>query len=215
MKIIHAIIALAIATLCTATFSFAHGEDEGMEERHIKLLVMDGSESIEIDGSDLAVGDSQQLLTDSGKEVIISREEDGYTVTIDGEEIQIGGGHHMKGLLHGMHDSHSKIFVKHCSDGGGDGHKCIGADGEIDVLIDQDFEWHETDGKHRVMVMGMGDLKSPAQRLLDSGVLDKVDDETREEILEVLRDATPHRRIGAHRIFIEKHGDGDEEDGED
>jgi hypothetical protein len=212
MKFMHAIIALSIATLFTATFSFAHGEGEGTEERSIKLFVMDGSEPIEIDGSDLEVGESKQFFSDGDKEVIVSRDEDGYTVTIDGQEIQIGEGHAMMGMphgAHGAHGTHSKIMVKHFGGGDGDGD---GDEGEMDVHFDQDFDWHGADGNHKVMVLGMGDFKSPAQSLLDSGVLDRVDEETREEILKVLRDSKAPHHGRAHRIFIEKDEDGDEED---
>lgn len=218
MKYIHALIALASAALFTATFTFA-GDKGDVEVGHeVKLMVMSDAESIEIDGSDLEVGETRQFFTDSNKEVLVSREEDGFSITIDGEEVFTGGGHFFQGDAlhgHGSHaGSHEKIFIQHLGDGEGQDIKIIRADGIVDVLADQEVEWQGGAGARKLVVRALDDLKSPAQHLEESGVLDKVDETTREEILKVLQDAALHHRVGTHRIIIEKGQEDDDENGD-
>ncbi len=192
MKILQTILALTVASLVAVTFTFAGEEPEIKVERHIKLALTDGEEPLVIDAHDLEVGESRQFFTDSGKEVLLSRTDDGLTLEVDGKEMNLGmrhGDHHSSFNMTG--GEHGKVIIKQLHGMGEDGED--GEHGEHAfhyVHSDEDFQWvDEGSGDVRVKV---GPHHSPLQHLLDSGVLDEVDEATRQKIIDTLKEAEPH-----------------------
>ena len=210
MKTIHAILALIFATLLVSAFSFA-AEPEVEFKHHIKLKIADGDELIEVDAADMEVGETRQSFTESGKEVLITRMEKGYQLEVDGKEIDLGlshgEGHHE--AFHFSGDEGAKVMIR--TMGGEEGHKYafIHKAGEGD----EDMHWVEKDG---------GDVDvfiqrfSPADHLLESGVLDDLSEEKRQEILDALRAMEPHKMIQKKIIVdVEEkvHEEGEDGDG--
>ena len=201
MKTLQPILALTFATLLIAAFSFAAEEPE--VRHHFKLKLGADGELIDLDADDLAVGETRQIYTDSGKEVLITRTEEAYDIEVDGKKIDLGmlhGDAHHSVVVHG--DGTSKVVVHSLGEGDG-GHEYAfvhrgeghgphhwvskGEDGEaFDVMIER---------------------VSPAEHLLASGVLDDLDEDTRQRILDTLKEIE-HPRIIKKRIHV----DVDEED---
>ena len=184
MKSIHALVALVIATLFTATFTFAEPDKHHHEE--VKVMVNGEKLSLELD--DLEEGETRQFFTDSGKEVLITREADGLNISVDGEEIELGG-------------KERHVMVKRLGDG--DQSFVFHHDGDsntedVRIHLGSDHEWVDADGTKVILMKAP---KSPAQHLIDSGVLDQVDETAREAILEVLRGIEPQH------IFLEEKGE--------
>ena len=194
MKTIHAILALIFATLLVSAFSFA-GEEPTIK-RQIKINVDDGVEAVAIEADDLEVGESEQIFTESGKEVLLTRTEEGYQLEVDGKEIDLGlshgEGHHAIFHMRGEGDG-SRVVIR--TMGGEEGH-------EYDYVHgDADHHWVQKgeDGEDvEIMIERFG----AADHLLQSGVLDDLDEETRQNILDTLREAEPHARI--HKKVIVK-----------
>lgn len=80
-------------SLLIASLPLWAGADEGepVEERRVKVMVSgDGdAEVVRLDASDMEEGDSRQILTDGGKEVVITRTGDGFSIAVDGEELDL------------------------------------------------------------------------------------------------------------------------------
>lgn len=165
-KTLPLLIALLVAA-AVATLAFA-GEPE-KREHHVKLVINAGDEPIDIEAEDLAVGESREFQTDSGKTVVLTRTEDGLEVTIDGKKLDLPGHGGAHAFFHGREGDHRFLWVD------GEGH---GGEGH-------------GEGHHVVRIHRHGG--SSAERLLKSGVLDGLDAPTRERILEELRkiDAEP------------------------
>lgn len=188
MKTIHAILALCVATLLVSAFSFA-AEPEHEIKHQIKIKIDDGDEMIAIDADDLEIGETRQSFTESGKEVLLTRTEEGMELSVDGEEIDLGFSHgdaHHAMFFSG--DEDSKVVIR--SMGGEEGHKYafIHGDGDGENHWVQKGE----DGEDIDIFI---ERFSPANHLLESGVLDDLDEETRQEILDTLGEMEPHKRI--------------------
>ena len=207
MKRLSFFVTLIAALALAASFSFA---GEGEAHHRFKFKVDADSEAIVVD--DLAVGETRQFFTDSGKEVIVTREEDGVKLTVDGKEINVD-------TLHGLHGT---AIVNVDSEKGEDGEnvhvfikKIIahgdGEEGEHAVV------WHGTGGEgeaHDVMVWtdeeGEGQATvtiamapDVAESVLASGVLDDLDPAKREAILKAIKDAAApqmmlHQKVTPH-----------------
>ena len=208
MKTIHAILALIFATLLVTAFSFA-AEPEHEVKRHVQIKVAADDDMIAIDADDLEIGETRQSYTESGKEVLITRVEGGLKLEVDGKEIDLGlshgEGHHAM-FMSG--DEDAKVVVRSLS--GEEGHGYAFIHGEVD-------------GEHHWVQKGEGgedvnifiERFSPADHLLKSGVLDDVDEETREKILATLREMEPHKRIQKKIIVDVEEKIHEEHDGED
>ncbi len=198
MKPIQAISALLLAILLAPALSFAAGEPERQHRIAIKVAADD--ELIEIDGSDMEPGETRQSYTDSGKEVLVTRTEEGYRLEVDGKEIDVdlpgGDGHH---AMFNMESSEGKkvIIRKFEGEGEGDGHGyhfIHGGEG--------DHHWvHQGDGEDVDVVI---ERLSAAERLAESGVLDDLSEEKRQEILDALREMEPHEIHKQVRVMIEE-----------
>ena len=115
-----ALVLLPAAALLVMTPAVAEHHVERKVE--IKILADADGEGVELDLSDLEVGETRWITTDSGKDVGVTREDDGYRLDIDGEETFImspGDGMHNRVMVHatidheggGSHDSTSNVWV--------------------------------------------------------------------------------------------------------
>lgn len=202
MKRLRFFVTLATALVIAATFSFA---DEGETHHRFKLKVDADSEAIVID--DLEVGETRQFFTDSGKEVLVTRKEDGLELTVDGKEIEVATPHGLHGAAIVDVDSedgeHVNVFVKTLVAPGD------GEEGE------HAFVWHGEGGEHAThdVTVWTGEegeshasvsiavAPDIAEKVLESGALDDLDPATRDKVLEAIRDAaTPrlHKKVIVH-----------------
>lgn len=212
------LLATLLACLLILTAGVALAGDDGdvvvHERHHIKLKLDDSMDVIEID--DLDVGESRQFFTDEGKEIVVTRGEDGVDVTVDGEEIDMPKKIRVETLheeVHGdgEHGEHKVIIRSGHSDGhnnvwvtSGDKGKAIV---EIENLADgHEMHWVSSDGEDIEIRRS-----SAADHLKESGALDGLGEAERQAILDALEEfdsERPHRKM----IFIEKDvEDGDED----
>lgn len=121
-----------------------------------------------VDLSSLAVGESQTITNENGKEVTFTRTEDGYDIAVDGKNIEV-----MK--MHGGGEIDVDVEMLHEGDGHVFVHK-IHEDGEEgDVMIKK---------TKNVRIIKSGDEKGVT--IISS---DAIDEKTRERLKEVLKDA--------------------------
>lgn len=193
------------------------GDEEGdiviHERHHIKLKLDDDMDLIEIE--DLEIGESRQFFTDEGKEVVVTRSDDGVEITVDGEEIDLPKRVRIETLHEEGHgDGDHKVIVR---TGHGDGQNAVwigsGDEGkslvEIETLGEAGHRMHWTSGDGADIQIHRA---SAADHLQESGALDELDESQRQAILDALEDFDSE---GIHRkmIFIEKdaHEDHDDE----
>ncbi len=202
MKTIHAILALLFATLFVSAFSFA-GEDVDAEHR-VKIKIQKDGELIDLDAQDMEIGETRQSFSDSNKEVLLTRTEEGYDLTVDGEQIDIGmahGDHHSVFVHRG--DSDAKVIVRKIlgGEGHGEGHGYHFIHGEEGDEDHGEHRWIQHGDDTNVIVI---ERVNPADHLLESGVLDGLDEETRQNILDSLAEIETTAKIKKH-INIEVH----------
>ncbi len=185
MKSIRSILAVLFATLLVSGLSFAA---EPEVERHMEIKIAADDEVISFDPSDMEVGDTRQEFTESGKEVVVTRTEEGFQLEVDGKEIDVDmpHGHHAIFNLTGDGDRKVVIHKLHGDGGHGHGYHYVhGAEGEdVDVVIER---------------------ASAADHLAESGVLDDLDEAKRQEILDTLRQM--HRLHKQVRVRVDKEVD--------
>ena len=202
MRKIGWLVSLAVATLVAAGLSFAAGPEVQQKVQHkIQLELLVDDDLIDIAAEELEVGEMRQLFTDSGKEVLLSRTDEGYEVEIDGEKIDLPALHR----LHARGDGHggsAKVFVqRRCADcddeeshdvfflGSGAAHKMMM---KVDVDdVDPSVVWVAGDEDVHpkvVEIMSTVDHPGVVDHLRDVGILDRLDDDLREELIEALED---------------------------
>jgi hypothetical protein len=131
--------ALIAAALAFATL--AHADEDMKFEALIKLVLDDEhADVIELDASDMEIGDSRQLYTASGKEVVVTRGENGFEITVDGEDLDLPTVHQEKKVVivkaHGEHDGeHQELHEV-----------IIGGEGD-----------HESHSVHKIVIGGEGE----------------------------------------------------------
>ncbi|MCZ6649208.1 MAG: hypothetical protein O7D35_00920 [Acidobacteria bacterium] len=124
-------------------------EDSGERHVNVKIKVMadDGGEMTELDLSDLEVGETRWITSDSGKDIGITREADGYRLDIDGEETFIatpGDG------------AHNRVMVRAIGHGDGEGlHEAMQ---NVWVTGDQQVIHLDGESLDTVFISGLGDL---------------------------------------------------------
>ncbi|MEM7585634.1 MAG: hypothetical protein AAF560_19755 [Acidobacteriota bacterium] len=199
MKAIQAVLAIIVASLFIVSFGFA--ADGSHVERQVKIKVDDGAEMISLDASDLEVGETYESYTDSGKRVLLTRTEEGFDLEVDGKQIDLGfmGGQsdHSSFTFHS--DEASKVIIKHLD---GD------ADSESFAFLHGDCEGDDCAQGLRHWVHKLGDedvdviiqRTSAAEHLEASGVLDELDEETRQRILDTLNERSPRVQ---KKVFID------------
>jgi hypothetical protein len=131
------IIAAAACLLAGANFATA-GEDPADGEQLVIALKTPHFEIAETDISHLAVGESETIVTDSGRTIDLLRTEDGVEVYLDGELLDI------------PKENQEHVVVKEIEIVCDEGEDCeeltwISEDGDIDI------EALEADGAHRVI----------------------------------------------------------------
>ena len=107
-KILVAMIATMFAL--AAVGAIAGGEEKVVEDQMVIALKGDDFELHETDISHLAVGDAETIVTDSGKTIDLLRTEDGVEIYVDGELLDIGGGHGELHEAHEVHESHKMVY---------------------------------------------------------------------------------------------------------
>lgn len=190
MKTIHAILVLTVAALVVSTFSFA-AEPESRHHVKIKIAGDGDGDTIDLDIDDLEIGETRQFFTDSGKEVLLTREDDGIRLTVDGKEIEMP---HHHGT--GVHTDDQHVFIRHDGEGSMKKKIVIHKMGEEGEGHSYAFI-HGDEGEDADDLVWVGHM-SPAKRLLESGVLDDLDEAKRQEILDALGGE------GSHHVKIHK-----------
>ncbi len=189
------------------------------EVRKVVLKILAGDELVELDLSELEIGESQQTYAADGTQIVATRTEDSYTIQVgDEEEIVVSTGGHGVHFNAGGGEGHQVIIRKHISEMTGDGSHSvfINSDGDaLQIEVDEDsYQWisgDDDESAHAAMahVIRM-QTTDPAQRLIDSGVLDELDAATRQKILDELRKVeSPH--AGQTKVMIRKHHDDSEQ----
>ncbi len=196
MKTMQAILALIVATLVTGTFTFAHEEGEvDIETKHrIKLELATDGEPLLIEADDLEIGETRQIYTESGKEVVLTRTEEGVELTVDGEAVELGMHHGTHGLHHISTSGHgdTKVFIKRLGDGEEGEHEVHYTYGEGEGEV---MHWVSAAEEARAFAFHI-ETKSAVDHLLEAGVLDDLDSAKREEILDALRELEgPHEHV--------------------
>jgi hypothetical protein len=181
------VLPLAAFGLLASPVLAGHGEGHGHGKAHKKIEIRvtpDGdADGTVIDASDLEVGETRYITSESGKEIAITREENGFRIDIDGEETFVMSpleGMHKKVMLRAMGEgeAHAESFVV---TGEGEGHNMI-------FVTDDHQTVHLDDLENTVFISGLGDL----------------DDYDKERIIDALRSAGVDKEIhftpggGAH-----------------
>ena len=164
-------------------------------------------------------GDTRQFFTDNNVEVTVTRLADAFEIQVDGEDepltISVPHGDHHGDFDYDIDcdgdDCDQHVFVHKIMHGDGgaifhgdDGHRVVIKEhtGDMVWVGDDEGEGHSNVRIHRIG----GDS---AARLLESGALDDLSPEKREEILDALRG--PHGAHGATvKVIKRKTADGDE-----
>lgn len=185
MNKLRLFVTLATALAIAAGLSLA---DESKVKSRFKFKVDSAGEAIVVD--DLAVGETRQFFTDSGKEVVVTRGDDGFHLTVDGKEIDVVGPHGFHGAsvidLEGEEGGSVKVIVKK-----------VGVGEESEHVMVWHGAGHEAHGDHGFAFVIQPDV---AEHVVESGVLDDLAPEKREEILRVIREAD--RRVIRHRAKV-------------
>ncbi len=181
MKSFHAMLVVLAASLLMPVFSFA-----AEEPRHMEIKIAADDEVVSFNADDMEVGETRQSFTESGKEVVVTRTEDGFQLEVDGKEIDVdvphGQGNHAMFNMTG--DEAKKVIIhKFQGEGAEHGYHYIHGDGEdVDLVIER---------------------FSAADRLAESGVLDDLDEAKRQEILDTLRGMEPHQIHKQVRLHVD------------
>jgi len=199
--------ALACILLLTSVASFAH------EPHEAKVLVKVGEadDLVELDLSGLEVGESKQLFSGSGKEIVVTREENGYKIDVDGEELHVqpfgddlalGEGEHKvflseNGDVVKLDDDHQQVWIS----AGGEEESSeevskIMARGLIGI---GDGKVLHTGHAERVLTL---EGESIVDRLAKSGLLDDLDEETRQKILDYLKNDDEPKVIRVKTVVV-------------
>jgi len=190
---------LAALGLVVSGFAWA-GDGEGETRHKFKIVLDDGGEHdvLKLEAEDLEVGETRELTTDSGKEVVIARTEEGFDITVDGKEIVVGGEDHS--FVH-AHGEGRRVIVHHTGDGESEHHAVfINEDGEkVEIDGEHEMTWVTAGGEHGLHVE---EGPSVADQLVESGVLDGLDTATRQDILDELKKIA-ETRIKKRVVIVE------------
>ena len=99
------ILLLAVAVFTLGTASLSAGED-----KMVIALTTDDFELAETDVSDLEIGDSETIYTESGKTIDLLRTADGIEIYVDGELLELGLDGE-EGIHEGHHVVHQHVEV--------------------------------------------------------------------------------------------------------
>jgi hypothetical protein len=198
---------LAATFACVMIAALATAE----EERKLKLVLAtnegDAPFTFEVDGDEMAIGETREIDNPAGKKIELTRTEEGFEVTIDGKKLDLDHQHHHFGDAKGFSFSfnhgddeaeHSKHFEKH--------------------VIMHRVDGHAGD-KNKVKIVMKGDGIAAIERLESSGALDKLDAETRQKVLDALAGVEVESSVDGddqdHKVIIIRTQKKDEEKSED
>jgi hypothetical protein len=210
----------ALSLVAVAAGAVAVIDDEPVEEKHKIRLVwnQDGDkDELNIEELDLEVGESREIETDGGRTATITREENGYSLDIDGKTM------HISSEAHSEHGAGERRMIKKIIEIDGDGdsdteaifiegephlrrHKMhrieIGESGEgrhfvireggpkVMVLEGEPGEHHMMIRRGRMPGHGHEEM---IERIQKSEKFQALDDTTREIVLDVVREAMPKK----------------------
>lgn len=200
---------LAVALLSIggagAAATMATAPDNQSETPHqMQVIVDDGSgDRVEIeDLADLEVGDSRSYQTESGRPVTVTRDEEGFSVDVDGKQVRIGDGpEHLA-----MAGTHGRQMKRIEIDGGSES-------GEAKSFVISDSPGQKViflegrEGAHGFAFSGAGDDIGAPHELMTEALLERLgksekflslDDATQEIVREAIRESAPE----AHWISL-------------
>ena len=145
MKAKNMISLVAASVLASAALA---GEEM---QTKMKMVVVDGdadgevrleldSDELGFDLHDMQVGENQSIVDSQGRNVLVTREEDGFSFDIDGKKIR----------LPAFDGEHERVWVQK-----------IGADEDVDVHVIHD-ELHEHDGVDVKVIKKKIEIKTEA-----------------------------------------------------
>jgi hypothetical protein len=161
---------LVFAAVALANLAIASAGEESTTHQHKTVIALqtDDFEIAETDISDLQVGESETIVTDSGKVIDLLRTEDGVEIYVDGELLEMtfgdeAGIHGDHGTLHkrvqiiceSEDDCEESVWVSEMNDL----ESLSGADGEHQVIrktIKVECEGEDDCSKHNIWI-GSGD----------------------------------------------------------
>lgn len=221
------LLALLISTLLALTTVVVADEPE--IERHVKLKIVADGETLDVELDDLEVGDSQQFFTENGTEFVVTRTEDAYEFDIEGRDEPIV-------VSTSEHGAYAYNYNTACEGDDCPRHVVIKKDVHIDgegegsgrrmIFMSTDGDTHVTEGEGGAMtwIEGDGDGEglhfihagggeAAAERLLESGALDDLDEAKRQEILDAVRagDGDGETNVDVKVIKIRKSGEQEDE----
>ncbi len=189
----------SLLALAFGVFAMPAVADEPAIEHQVRIKIVADDELLDVELDDLEIGDSQQFFTDSGKQVVATRTEEGYEIEIEGrdEPILVRTGDNAYAFSFDT-DCDGDDCPKHIAitkdieisgDGEGEARRMIfmSTDGELHVGDADHLSWTESDegSNHLAWIEADGD--AAAERLLESGALDGLDEDKRQEILDAVR----------------------------
>lgn len=102
---------------------------------HVIKVEADGAEVVEADVTDLALGESMNFVTDSGRIIDILRGPEGFEIYLDGELLDPHAAHGDEELRHKRIAIHTEEIEIHCDEA--DEAACLEAmDIDLDALVD-------------------------------------------------------------------------------
>ena len=99
-----------ILLLAVAVFTFGAASLSAGEDKMVIALTTDDFELAETDVSDLEIGDSETIYTQSGKTIDLLRTADGIEIYVDGELLELGLDGE-EGIHEGHHIVHQHVEV--------------------------------------------------------------------------------------------------------
>jgi len=195
-RILIGLAALAIAA-STAFAAAALAEEERVERVKVNLVLDDEGASDRIAIDDLAemeIGETRTYTSDSGKTVLVTRDEEGWELDIDGKKIRVGD--HSAGdgdvFVHRM-----KKFE-------------LGEDGQVKSMVFLSGDDAEKGDVHIVREIGPGGahafafgphgvhpglgVEGTIERLKENAKFQSLDAATQQLVLEALRESAPKLR---------------------
>lgn len=201
-RIPRKLLVLALAVTAGGAALAAAGGDSDHETLKLVVRSGGGSETVEIDDlGDLAVGETRSYPTESGKSVLVTRDEKGLALDLDGKTIRVDDAladasedatHHLRRIE--IADGSARTFV--VSDDPR-AHRVIvrkSADGPEGFAF-------TTDVSEPLVVLGGANL---LERVEKDARFQALDDVTRQTVRQILRDAA------SPLSWTEKPGDGEE-----
>ncbi len=202
---------LAVALLSTggATALVAAawaGDAQKDAKREMQVIFDSGAgERLEIDDlGELEIGESRSYVTDSGKTAVVSRDEKGYEVELDGKTIRIGDGAESLVEPGKMRHQMKRIEIADDGEGDADGDKkrnafVISNDPEHEVVFidrrqgEHGFTFDRRGGSPPFGVDGLVSRLEKNEKFLS------LDDATRELVREAVRESSPDLHwLGLH-----------------